>query len=173
MSFVALRARRRRAPSLFALTLALAVPLAAAGCGDGLDVQQALEVTDVVTGYFDEGIQAGRNKLVPSISFRVKNTAPSTIRSVQINAVFRVIGDQEELGSALVRGVDSNGLESGAMTEPFVLRSALGYTGEQPRAQMLQNSLFRDTQVELFAKHGSKQWVPLAVFKVERQLLTR
>lgn len=165
--------RMRRAPRVASAVLALIVAVVTAGCGDRLDVQEALEVTDVVTGYYDEGIQAGRNKLVPSISFRVKNGAASRIRSVQINAVFRIIGDQEELGSALVRGIDSEGLESGASSEPFVLRSHLGYTGEQPRAQMLQHRDFRDAQVELFAKHGSKQWAPLGVFKIERQLLTR
>jgi hypothetical protein len=165
--------RRVRRARLASGVLALVVLVVTAGCGDRLDVQEALEVTDVVTGYYDEGIVAGKNKLVPSISFRVKNAATSTIRSVQINAVFRIIGDHDELGSAFVRGIDSDGLDAGATTESFVLRSHLGYTGEQPRAQMLQHRDFRDAQVELFAKHGSKQWVPLAVFKIDRQLLTR
>ncbi|MCL4847399.1 MAG: hypothetical protein KJ066_12750 [Acidobacteria bacterium] len=172
-SDVSSRPAGRRAPRLAAAVLVLAAPLYAAACDDGLDVQQALEINDVVTGYFDEGIVAGRNKLVPSISFRVKNKAASTIRSVQINAVFRIVGDEEELSSAFVRGIDSEGLAGGATTEPFVLRSHLGYTGEQPRAQMLQHSEFRDAQVELFAKHGSRQWASLGVFKIERQLLTR
>jgi hypothetical protein len=87
--------------------------------------------------------------------------------------VFRVIGDQEELGSAFVRGIDANGLDPGATSGGFVLRSSLGYTGEQPRTQMLQHSQFRDVQVEVFAKHGARQWVKLGQYKVERQLLTR
>jgi hypothetical protein len=147
--------------------------LAAWACGSAVNVQQALQVTDVVTGYYDVGVVDGKNKLVPSISFQVRNTADRTVSSVQLNAVFRVVGDQEELGSAFVRGIDASGLAPGASTEAFVLRSSLGYTGEQPRAQMLQHKEFRDVQVEVFAKHGAEQWVKLGQYKVDRQLLTR
>ena len=152
--------------------LALLAGSIAAGCAENVDIKQALQVGDVVTGYYDLGIVAGKNKLVPSISFRIKNTADTSVSSVQLNAVFKVIGDEEELGSAYVRGIDARGLAPGAMSEPFVLRSSLGYTGEQPRAQMLQHKDFRDVQVELFAKHSSEQWAKIAEFKVERQLLT-
>ncbi|MCL4814828.1 MAG: hypothetical protein KJ061_20270 [Vicinamibacteraceae bacterium] len=155
-----------------ALVLAVALSFASAGCDDGVDVKEALVVTDVVTGWFDAGIQAGKNKLVPSISFRVKNQSASTVRSVQLNAVFRIVGDQEELGAALVRGIDSDGLAAGQTTDAFVLRSALGYTGEQPRGDMLQHGQFQDAQVEIFAKHGSRQWVKLGQFPITRQLLT-
>lgn len=145
--------------------------LVSAACGDRVDAKEALVVTDVVSGWFDAGIVAGKNKLVPSISFRVRNTASAPIRSVQLNAVFRVTGDTEELGSALVKGIGADGLAPGATTETYTLRSALGYTGEQPRAQMLQHSEFKDAQVEIFAKQGSRQWVKLGEFKVDRQLL--
>lgn len=151
----------------------LVASLASVACGGAdVDVKEALQVTDVVTGYYDVGIVAGKNKLVPSVSFRIKNVSPSSVSSVQLNSVFKVIGDQEELGSAFVKGIDARGLAGGATTEPFVLRSTLGYTGEQPRAELLQHSGFRDVQVEIFAKHGAKQWVKLGEFKVERQLLT-
>jgi hypothetical protein len=165
----------KRAGSLRAYALAglLAIVACGVGCGDNVDIQSALQIVNVVTGYFDAGVASGKNKLVPSISFQIKNTANRTARSVQFNAVFRVIGDQEELGSALVRGIDASGLAPNAESTPFVMRSSLGYTGEQPRAEMLQHKDFRDVQVEVFGKHGSEQWVKLGQYKVERQLLTR
>jgi hypothetical protein len=164
--------RRFRAPGGAALAVTTCV-LLASGCGDAVNVREALQVTDVITGYYDVGIVDGKNKLVPSISFQVRNNGDRSVASVQLNAVFRVIGDQEELGSAFVRGIDASGLAPGATTQSFVLRSSLGYTGEQPRAQMMQHKEFRDVQVEVFAKHGSEQWVKLAQHKIERQLLTR
>lgn len=154
------------------LAIVLAVALAAGGCAEDVDVSQALRVTNVVTGFYDVGVVGGKNKLVPSVSFQVENGGSVHVSSVQLNAVFRVIGDQEELGSAFIRGIDSSGLEPGKSTAPFVLRSSLGYTGEQPRAQMLQHKSFRDVQVELFAKHGSDDWVRIGLFQVERQLLS-
>jgi hypothetical protein len=147
--------------------------LATVGCSPDIDIPNALRLTNVVTGYFDAGVVDGKNKLVPSISFQVQNVADDNVSGVQLNAVFKVIGDQQELGSAFVRGIGSNGLEPAATTDAFVLRSTLGYTGEQPRAQMLQHKEFRDVQAEVFAKHGSDQWVKLGQYKVDRQLLTR
>ena len=55
----------------------------------------------------------------------------------------------------------------------IVLRSGLGYTGEEPRTQMLQNSQFVDAKVEIFLKQGSRVWAKLAEFPIERQLLTQ
>ena len=54
-----------------------------------------------------------------------------------------------------------------------MLRSRLGYTGEQPRLQMLQNKEFVDAKVEIFLKQGSRVWAKLAEFPVGRQLLTQ
>ena len=52
------------------------------------------------------------------------------------------------------------------------LRSERGYTGDQSRLQMLQNKEFIDAKVEIFGKHGSRLWVKLGEFKIDRQLLT-
>ena len=157
-----------------ALVVALAAPLTVAGCRSSEpDPGAALEVTDVVTGWFDAGIVNGQNKLVPTISFRLKNNADRAISRVDLNSVFRVIGDEEQLGSKYVRGIGRNGLAPGASVGPFVLRSDLGYTSEAARMNMLQNSQFRDAQVQVYAKHGSAQWVRLAEITIQRQLLTQ
>lgn len=167
---------RRWIPSRFAPGRLAAILLAAAtttaACGGSVDVTTSLQITDVVTGWFDAGVSGGINKLVPSVSFRVKNVGASPVSSVQFNAVFRVVDDPEELGSMLVKGIDTSGLAPGASTGDLVMRSSLGYTGEQSRIEMLRHSAFRDAQVEIFAKHGSRQWVKLGTYKVERQLLT-
>jgi len=135
------------------------------------DAAQALEATNVITGWLDRGIVNGQNKLVPTISFKIRNKANAPISSVQLNSVFRVIGDHEELGARLVRGIDASGLQPKHETPNFVLSSDLGYTSEGSRVQMLQNAKFNDAQVELFAKHGSRQWVKLGEYKIDRQLL--
>jgi hypothetical protein len=170
----ATRSARRPARLWLALVVALTAPLPVSGCGSSEpEAGTALQVTDVVTGWFDAGIVNGQNKLVPTISFRLKNGADRAISSVDLNSVFRVIGDEEQLGSKYVRGIDRNGLKPGGSVGPFVLRSDLGYTSEAPRLQMLQNSQFKDAQVQVYAKHGSAQWVRLAEITIQRQLLTQ
>jgi len=154
------------------LALPLLAALILAGCG-ARDVDKDLMITDVHTGWFDAGIVEGnKNKLVPSISFKIQNVSAEEIATVQINAVFRRMGETAAWGEHYVSGVDSNGLAAGAIGNPIVLRSTLGYTGEQPRVQMLQNKEFVDARVEIFGKHRSKPWVKMGEFSIDRQLLT-
>lgn len=145
----------------------------AAGCGPDVDVREVLELEGIKTGWYDLGVVDGKNKLVPTIAFSLKNTHTTNIRTVQINAVFRRVGEEDEWGSAFVRGIGSEGLDPGGLTPQIVLRSQLGYTGEQARAEMLDHSLFVDARVELFAKHGSAQWARLTEIQIDRQLLIR
>lgn len=142
---------------------------ACGGAAPPLD--QVFAVDDIITGYHDGGIQGGQRRLLPTLAFRVRNQGDVTVSSVQFNAVFRVVGEDEELGSQLIRGIDRSGLAPGATTDRFVLRSTFGYTGEQARAEMFQHQSFQDVQVELFAKAGGDQWVKLAEQLVDRQLV--
>jgi hypothetical protein len=155
------------------LPAAVAVILAfVAACGPSVDVKQALQVTEVATGWFDAGIVNGKNKLVPSVAFRLKNNASEEVGSVQLNIVFVLASDGRDLDDTFVRGIGSDGLAPGASSERFVIRAKYGFTGEQPRAEMLQHSQFQDARVRIQAKHASSQWVQLGEFPVQRQLLT-
>jgi hypothetical protein len=143
-----------------------------AGC-ESRDVQTDLKVVNVQTGWFDAGIvESGMNKLVPSVSLELQNVSDREIASVQLNAVFRRVGEQESWGDHFVRAIDANGLDAGATTNPIVLRSTLGYTGSEARAQMLQNEKFVDARVEVFGKHGRRTWAKMGEFTIERRLLT-
>ena len=154
----------------------LALPLLAAllltAC-TSREVEKDLQIVDVRTGWYDAGVQqGGSNKLVPSVSLGLRNISDRDIASVQLNAVFRRVGEQEAWGEHYVSAIDSGGLAVGATTEPIVLRSTLGYTGTQSRLQMLQNREFVDARIEVFGKHGSRTWVKIGEFLIDRQLLT-
>ncbi|MBA2356076.1 MAG: hypothetical protein ACR2LU_13285 [Luteitalea sp.] len=153
------------------LVLAGLLLVTAACSGPSVPVQDALEVLEIKTGYDNGGRAAGQNRLLPAITFKVRNRSSGSVRSVQFNAVFRVVGDTEELGAQLVRGIDWSGLGAGGTAGPYVLRSTFGYSGEQARGQMFQHDGFKDVQVELFAKQGGAQWVKLNDQVVDRQLL--
>ena len=149
--------------------------LTAAGCGGGggAPITTLIEPVEVRTGWFDAGVEDGKNKLLPTITLKLKNVSSAPVANVQLNAVIRRVGETEEWGGAFRKVIDSSGLAPGASTEPIVLRSNLGYTGTEPRAQMLKNSQFVDAQVQVFAKHGGNQWTKLGDWRVARELLTQ
>ena len=151
----------------------LAVTLAGCG-GPAISLEKSVRIDDVVTGWFDSGAtEDGKNKIVPSISLKLTNTSAETLGGVQLNCIFRRVGDPEESSTALVRAIDRDGIEPGQASAPVVVRGSQGYTGVQTTAQLLQHRLFVDFKVDVFGKHGSATWVKLGEFKIDRQLLTR
>jgi hypothetical protein len=155
------------------LLLCLCAAVLIAGCSRNREIEKELQIIDVRTGWYDAGIVEGdKNKLVPSISLKIKNTASEPIAGVQVNAIFRRVGEQEAWGEHFVTAINRDGLPGGATGGPIVLRSNLGYTGSESRITMLQNSQFIDARVEIFGKQGSRTWVKLGEFPIERKLLT-
>ena len=155
------------------VALALAGLVGSASCSSEPDAQKALSVIDVVTGWLDKGIVDGQNKLVPTISLKIKNAADRPLSYLQLNAVFRIVDETEELGSKVIWATQGSDLEPGQSAGPFNLSSDLGYSSVAPRTQMLQHTLFKDAKVELFVKQGSRQWARLGEYRIARQLFAK
>jgi hypothetical protein len=145
-----------------------------AGCGPTVDLSKGLQVQSVSTGWFDAGIVNGQNKLVPSISFTLRNASSLTLGTLQVNALFRRVGEKEEWGSGFITAAGSEGLRPGMSTPLLTMRSKTGYTGaNQSREEMLSNSHFVDAEVELSAKYGSTQWKRIGTYPISRHLITK
>jgi hypothetical protein len=158
-------------PALF-LILCSAVLLAGCG-GPSVDVGKAVVVGESTTGWFDAGIVNGQNKLVPSATFTVKNTGTEKLSGLQVYCVFRLVGETEELGSSLVILRGKEALEAGATSKAITARANWGFTGEQPRAQMLMHTSFKDAQIQIFVKYGAAPFAKIHEAQVTRQLLTQ
>ncbi|HVB37493.1 MAG TPA: hypothetical protein VND92_03110 [Vicinamibacterales bacterium] len=154
--------------------VAALIASAAVSCGGTpIDLQKNLKVNSVTTGWYNDGVVDGKNKLVPSLSFTITNQSNASLGSLQVNAVYKRVGETEEWGTAFSSVAGADGLAAGVTTPTLALHSPLGYTGTEPPEQMLQNHLFVDAQVTLFAKYGSGQWTKLAEFPVKRVLLAK
>ena len=157
-----------------AFWLVVLAALVITGCRRNVEVEKVLQVVDVHTGWYDAGIvEGGKNKLVPSTSLRLQNVSKEPISSVQLNAIFRRLGDQAAWGEHYVKAIGQEDLAPGGKTREIVLRSNLGYTGTQSRLQLLQNREFVDAKVEIYGKHGPRTWAKLGEYQIDRQLLTQ
>ena len=149
--------------------LTACVTLIAAACSSAVDLKQHVQVTDVTTGWFDAGIVDGKNKLVPSVTFKLRRSPDVNLSSVSLNLVFKKV-DGTEHDDVFVQRVAFN---DNGETNPIPVRSQTGYTGDPPqsRADMLKHKDFIDMEVEIFARQSSA-WVPLHKVRISRQLLT-
>src|SRR5262249_14460412 len=98
------------------LSLVLLSALVLPGCGPTVDLVKGLQVDAVSTGWFDAGVQDGKNKIVPSIAFTLKNVSNQTLVVLQVNGLFRRVTDADEWGSAFQTVAGSKGLAPGATT---------------------------------------------------------
>ena len=154
------------------LSVALLPALLLAAC-ESREVEKDLKIVNVHTGWYDAGILGGgQNKLVPSISLELQNVSDREIASVQMQAVFRRVGEDQAWGDHFVRAIDTNGLAAGATTKAIILRSPLGYTGSDARVKMLQNREFIDANVTILGRHGRRTWAKMGEYTIDRQLLT-
>src|SRR5713101_5197261 len=88
-----------------------------AGCGPAVDLTKGLQANIISSGWFDAGIVNGQNKLVPIITFTLKNLSDQKLMTLQINAIFRRVNENDEWGSAFMPVVGSEGLPPSADTQ--------------------------------------------------------
>ena len=156
------------------LAIALLSLVGLAGCGTpNIDIASTIKVTNIDTGWFDLGVVNGQNKLVPSASFTVTNTGSERISALQVFSVFRFIGEKEELGSSMVQLHGKDALGPHATSKTVTVRAIWGASSLKPRAEMLLAREMQDAHVEIFAKFGSGQFIPIADVPIRRQLLTQ
>jgi hypothetical protein len=143
-------------------------------CTRPVDIKQTFHVTELQGGWYDAGVVDGKNKLVPTVAFRVEKTTSEELRPLAINVLFKQIkGDSDvEWDDVFLQRVE---FSEGNRTPLLTLRPAAGATGDPPqsRAEMLKNSQFVDIRAVIFAKQSSSNWVELARYDIPRQILTQ
>ena len=151
-------------------TLLIFSLLSSTACGPSVDLAKALAPESVATGWADGGVVAGKNRIVPAVSFRLKNVSDQKLGQVQVNAVFRRVNDPAEWSSGYLPNAAS-ALSPGGETDARTVAGQQGYTGTDDRDAMLRNSQFVDAKADLFVKAGSSSWTRIGEYPIARQLL--
>jgi hypothetical protein len=151
--------------------------LGAASCGPRVDLSQALTVTDIFSGYYDNGViesgpQQGWNHLVPQITFRLKNVHAEPVSGVQLVVSYWPAGSDGPKDEREIAGIRGDALAPGAQTDPFTVRSTVGFNLQAPRSELFNSSLYVDWTARVIAKRGG-QFYRLGEFPIERRIIPR
>ena len=145
----------------------------AAACGPTVDLATGVEIEAISTGWLDAGVVDGQNKVVPAVTFKLKNVSDQRLSTLQVNAIFRRANTNEEWGDGFRTVAGSGGLAPGAETSSVTINAQLGHTGSDSHAALLYHSQFVDAKVDLFAKYGSGKWTRIGEYPIMRQLIER
>ncbi len=163
----------RRALSIGVVCAALVVALVpAAGCGSQVQLDKAVELADVHSGYVDMGLVNGETKLVPSATVRVKNISGATLSGFQMSATFWLAGGDGEKDEKIIPGLVAKDLAAGATSDPIAIRANFGYKLEGARADFFSHSLFVDFTIKVLGKVNGRMF-HIGEIKVDRQILQK
>ena len=156
-----------------ALLLGLVIA-AGPACGPAVDLTK-LEVAEILSGYYDfgvvtEGPHKGENKLVPSVSFKLKNNGAVPVDHVALTVSFWQAGADGENDSKEISGIGATQVPPGGTSEALLVRSSVGYTTPAARSELFNHSQFKDFVVKFFAKRSGKI-VPIGEYPVDRRLI--
>ena len=147
-----------------------AVVLAPAGCTGDIELDEVLAVTDVLSGYYDNGVKDGKTQLVPSITFKLKNQGAKLVPGIELDVAFWEEGAPGELDSAQVKAIGNDGLAAGASTDSLTVRATVGYTLEGARDSFFTHSQFKGFIAKMFAKRSGRIF-PLGQFKMDQRII--
>ncbi len=162
--------QRPRLHHTLILAAVVAVLVIGASACSQVNLSTALKVTDISTGYYDDGIKDGKTHLLPAITFQLHNETSESIRSVQLTVSFWRDGDDGETDSVLVAGIQGPALAAGASTEPIAVRATVGYTLEGARADFFTHALFKDFTAKVFAVRAGR-FYKLGEYKLDHNMI--
>lgn len=141
------------------------------GCGPQPNLATDLTLVPTVSGYYDDGVQPDKqNRLLPSLTFELRNVGSLPINNVDLVVAFWEVGADGENDSKQIRGIRGSALEPGKSSEAITVRASVGYKYPGPRAEFFVNQRWKGFIVKVFAKLGGKT-TKLGEFPIETRLL--
>jgi hypothetical protein len=130
-----------------------------------------MEITDVETKWVTKYYQAWppRLKVVPQISFRVKNVGDKPLDYVNFNAVFKFKGHPNNFGDAFLAAIRKDAVPVGEKSDVIVLKSNFGVEGKNLQ-NIKENPEWYPTEAKLFALSRGSQPVLIGVYDVSRDI---
>lgn len=132
-----------------------------------------VEVTDVETYWVVDPTVGDTHYLAAAVRLRLRNRGRKTQRTIQANAVFRRLGEDDNWGSDWQRVLPGGKPVDPGQDAVLVLKSDARYSSTGDPKTMLEHESFRDTTVRVFVRLGSSTWVQMIDTPVERRIGSR
>lgn len=134
------------------------------------DPAAELEVFDVETYWIVDSPQDEQNFIAPAVRFRLRNTSPGRLSSVQARARFPGTADDEPWGSIQEQvSYWREPLEPGE-DRLVTVRSVGRYQAAADPEDMFRSPGFKDPRAEIFVRIGNSSWAMLGEAEVERRI---
>ncbi len=165
----------KKALLLAIITLAvLALALLQMKCGKAPSTDELktyFEVLDMKSKWVEKYYQPWppKLKLVPTISFRVKNVTDQSLSYVYFNAIFKEKSEAQNLGDDLHSAFGRNPLRPGEVSDEIFMKSNFGVEGKN-LAHFKNNPAWKPVTVKLFVKVKGSRYALLGEWDISREI---
>ena len=142
----------------------------AAGC-KAPDPKEHFEVADLETYWAVESPRGETQYIAPVVRFRLRNKGKEKSRSVQAQAVFHRVGEEDKSWGSDWKEVAPARKPVPPGGELFVELKSDGhyYTTGTPES-MFAHEAFKDAKADVFLREGRSGWIRMAAVDVERRI---
>lgn len=107
--------------------------------------------------------------LVPAISFRIKNLTDKPLRYVNFNAIFKLVGEQENLGDCYLAAIRKTPVMPGELSDTILLKSNTGVEGKNLES-FKNNPFWKTAMVKLFIQSKGSIYVLLGEWEISKKI---
>ncbi len=137
------------------------------------ELEGSFEILDVETKWVEKTYQPWppKLKLVPAISFKIKNVSDKPLKYLYFNANFKVRDEISNLGDGFLQALRGEPLMPGETSETILIKSNFGFEGTN--LEHFKSSAFfksKVVDVKLFAKSQGSQYIPVGEWEVAKKI---
>ncbi len=134
------------------------------------EVKNSFEIIYVSSIWDVAHYEKGKVKIVPSITFKIKNIGKKPIQHVIVNGIFELEGFQVDLGDSWKPLFTKKPLMPGQISQSITLKSNYGYTASSRKAFYDNYDKWKRCWVTIYVKWNGSKYVKLKKFEIEKKI---
>ncbi len=109
-------------------------------------------------------------RIVPEISFQIKNIGKKPIQHLIANVIFELEGLNQELGNGWKPIITKKPLMPGEISEPITIKSGFGYRATSVKAFYNNYYQWKRCWATLFIKWNGSKYVKFGVYEIRKYI---
>lgn len=132
------------------------------------ELQKSIQIVSQESKWVNKEITPYEVKVVPSITFKIKNIGEKTIKNVKFVGVFEFTETGDQIGDG-VTPLLKKPLKAGETSDEIFIKSLYGYSATSKEAFLKNKDEWKDIRVKVFAKTNAG-FANLGVFKITKKI---
>ena len=125
------------------------------------EVKESIEIIGVDTKWVDKEVTPEEVKIVPAITFKIKNVGKRPLQFMDLEAVFHFVETGAVHSDGMARILIDTPLNPGETSDEIVIKSLYGYSGQSRGSFYKNKDEWKQMEVKLFARAKGSGLVPV------------